>query len=74
MQGPFLSYTHINETLIPSFNDLTDTQGEGNGLASRVGAIELGTIFQGPSVVHANIVAGFSLTGALDIRNGVCDI
>jgi hypothetical protein len=57
-QSPFLARAHIQEPLIPSLDNLSFANVEGEGLAAVVGSIEFGSIgVEGAAVVDVDLVA-----------------
>jgi hypothetical protein len=71
-ERPTLAGTHVEEALIPSFNDLVGAEFEWKRLSTIVAGVELAAItLQRSLVIHNQLIAILGLAYAVD---GPCDI
>lgn len=62
---PLLARAHVEQPLVPSFDDLSLANGEGQGLAAVVRGVELAAIGEGATVMDFYLVADLGLAAAL---------
>jgi hypothetical protein len=66
-QLPLLAWAHIKQALVPSFDDLSLSDNEAEGLAAVVRCVKLASVrLEGAAVVHVDLVACYGRAIAFD--------